>query len=137
MRLLLVYLGFINLYDSTINLHDSNRIHNACGKFVSNRRYETKEELDELSRNGGTVMGEAIKAYHGITATEEFKNLEWLRAKTRHDEAQALNNARKKAADAERMKLQCVIDEKDAKLADKDAELAELRLLLETLRNST
>ncbi|MCL1862392.1 MAG: Rpn family recombination-promoting nuclease/putative transposase, partial [Defluviitaleaceae bacterium] len=29
---------------------------------------ETEEELEELSRNGGAVMGEAIKAYRGVTA---------------------------------------------------------------------
>ena len=99
---------------------------------------ETEEELEELSRNGGAFMGEAIKAYHGITASEEFKNLEWLRAKTRHDEAQALSNARKKGAEAERKKFLGVIDaligEKDASIEEKNAENAELRAQLETLR---
>ena len=106
---------------------------------------ETEEELEELSRNGGTFMGEAIKAYHGITATEEFKNLEWLRAKTRHDEAQALSNARKKGAEAERTKFlgvidaligekDAVIEEKNTTIEEKNAENAELRAQLEMLR---
>ena len=98
---------------------------------------ETEEELDELLKNGGAVIGEAIQAYRGVTATEEFRNLEWLRAKTRHDEAQALGNARRK----ERELWQSVVAEKDtenadlrAHVAEKDAENADLRAQLETLR---
>jgi len=68
-------------------------------------------------------MGEAIKAYRGVTATEEFRSLEWLKAKTRHDESNALNTARKKGAEAERAKLQSVIDEKDARIAELEAQL--------------
>ena len=41
-------------------------------------------------------MTQAVEAYRGITATEEFKYLEILRARTRHDEAQALRNAERK-----------------------------------------
>ena len=54
---------------------------------------ETEEELEKLSQSGGAVMSEAIQAYHSVTATDEFKNLEWMRRKTAHDEAQALYNA--------------------------------------------
>ncbi|MCL2399572.1 MAG: Rpn family recombination-promoting nuclease/putative transposase [Defluviitaleaceae bacterium] len=82
---------------------------------------ETQEELDELSQNGGAVMSEAIKAYHGITITEEFRSLEWLRTKTRHDEANALSTARKK----ERAHWQGVVAEKDTIIADKDARIAD------------
>ena len=57
---------------------------------------ETEEELEALTKNGGDVMGEAIRAYRGVTATEEFRSLEWLRAKTRNDEANALSNAMKR-----------------------------------------
>ncbi|MCL2197552.1 MAG: hypothetical protein FWB80_01380 [Defluviitaleaceae bacterium] len=59
-------------------------------------------------------MGEAIQAYRGVTATEEFRSLELLRTKTRHDEAQALSNARRQ----EREKWQGVADERDAALAE-------------------
>ena len=82
---------------------------------------ETEEELVELSQSGGAVMSEAIQAYHSVTATDEFKNLEWMRRKTAHDEAQALYNARQE----ESAKWQDVIADKDAALADKDAALAD------------
>lgn len=40
-------------------------------------------------------MSQAINAYYTITASSEFREKERLRAKARHDEAQALQNARK------------------------------------------
>lgn len=39
-------------------------------------------------------MSQAINAYYTITASSEFREKERLRAKARHDEAQALYNAR-------------------------------------------
>ena len=42
-------------------------------------------------------MSQAINAYYTITASSEFREKERLRAKARHDEAQALHNARRKA----------------------------------------
>jgi hypothetical protein len=68
-------------------------------------------------------MGEAIQAYRGVTATDDFKNLEWLRSKTRHDEAQALNNARKQGANAEREKWQNLVKEQAAQIAGLQARL--------------
>lgn len=76
-----------------VNLINSN---NEKDLWLALFNAETEEELEELTRNGGDVMGEAIQAYRGVTSTEEFQSLEWLRAKTRHDEAQALGNARRK-----------------------------------------
>ncbi|MCL1876222.1 MAG: hypothetical protein FWF87_08210 [Synergistaceae bacterium] len=38
-------------------------------------------------------MNQAISAYHSVTASSEFRELERLRAKARHDEAQALYHA--------------------------------------------
>ena len=38
-------------------------------------------------------MNQAINAYYSITASSEFREMERLRAKARHDEAQALHNA--------------------------------------------
>jgi len=84
---------------------------------------ETEEELEELTKNGGAVMGEAIKAYRGVTATEEFRSLEWLRAKTRHDEANALSHARKQGAEEEREHWQGVVADKDALIAKLQAQL--------------
>lgn len=43
-------------------------------------------------------MSQAINAYYTITASSEFREKERLRAKARHDEAQALYNARKEIA---------------------------------------
>ena len=40
-------------------------------------------------------MSQAINAYYTITASSEFREKERLRAKARHDEAQALYNARR------------------------------------------
>ena len=56
---------------------------------------ETQEELEQLMKSGGEVMTQAVGAYHSITADKQFQYLENLRAKARHDEAQALSNARR------------------------------------------
>ena len=80
---------------------------------------ETEEELDRLITDGGDVMSQAIEAYRGITASEEFKYLEHLRSKARHDEAQAIRNAERR----EREKWQSVAEENE-RLRQ---ELAELR----------
>lgn len=42
-------------------------------------------------------MSQALNAYYTITASSEFREKEHLRAKARHDEAQALHNARREA----------------------------------------
>ena len=74
-------------------------------------------------------MVQAVEAYRGITATEEFQQLEWLREKTRRDEAQAIGNAERRGAlrgaETERQKWQGVVAEKDVVLAEKDTALAE------------
>jgi len=90
----------------------------------------TEEELEKLVSDGGEVMGQAVEAYRSITATEKFRHLEIIRERTRHDEAQALSNARRQGAADEREKLQGVINEKDAVINEKDAIIAELRAKL-------
>ena len=75
-------------------------------------------------------MSQAVEAYRGITATEEFKYKEALRARARHDEAQALSNA-KRQRDAH---WQAVVADKDAALADKDAENERLKSMLAELQ---
>jgi predicted transposase/invertase (TIGR01784 family) len=40
-------------------------------------------------------MAQAVEAYRSVSATEEFRQLERLRADTRHNEAAALGNARR------------------------------------------
>ena len=83
---------------------------------------KTECELEKLVSDGGEVMGQAVEAYRGITATDEFKNLEWIRRKTGHDEAQALFNAEKRRDEH----WQGVVSEKDALIGKKDALIAEL-----------
>jgi hypothetical protein len=66
-------------------------------------------------------MKQAIRAYHNITVTPEFKEMERLRSLARHNEASALRHARNE----ESKRWQSVGADKDAKLADKDAKLAD------------
>ena len=63
--------------------------------WLSLFKAETEEELDKLKEMEVPVMSQAINAYYTITASSEFREKERLRAKARHDEAQALHNARK------------------------------------------
>ena len=69
---------------------------------------------------GVTVMSEAIAAYRHVAASDKFIQIEKMRSKARHDEAQALSNARSQ----ERKLWQEVVADKDAALADKDAAIA-------------
>jgi predicted transposase/invertase (TIGR01784 family) len=84
---------------------------------------QTEEELEKLTVKGGEVMSQAVEAYREITATDRFKLLEISREMARHDEAQALSNARRQGAETERQKWQGVSDENE-RLRQ---ELAELR----------
>jgi predicted transposase/invertase (TIGR01784 family) len=59
---------------------------------------ETEDELKQIEALGVPIMEEAIVAYRSITATPEFREMERLRTKARHDEAQALFNERRKIA---------------------------------------
>jgi len=54
-------------------------------------------------------MSEAIAAYRHVAASDRFIQLEKARSKARHDEAQALNNARRE----ERAKWQGVAEENE------------------------
>jgi len=75
-------------------------------------------------------MNAAVQAYRHVAASPEFREIARLRSKARHDEAQALNNARRE----ERAKLQGVIDKKDAALAEQNAALAEQAALIAELQ---
>ena len=96
---------------------------------------ETEEELEKLVSDGGEVMGQAVEAYRGITATDEFKNLEWLRRKTMNDEAQAIYNAElrgeHRGEERANERWQDVVADKDAELAKQAALIAELQARLE------
>ena len=63
-----------------------------------------------------------LKAYRGVTATDKFRYLEILRERTRHDEAQAIGNAKRQEA----AKWQRVVADKDARIAELEAMLGQL-----------
>ncbi len=62
--------------------------------WLSLFKAETEEELEKIKGMEAPVMSQAISAYYTITASSELREKERLRAKARHDEAQALYNAR-------------------------------------------
>ena len=63
--------------------------------WLSLFKAETEEELEKIKEMEVPVMSQAINAYYTITASSEFREKERLRAKARHDEAQALHNAKR------------------------------------------
>jgi len=68
-------------------------------------------------------MNAVVQAYRHVAASPEFREIARLRSKARHDEAQALGNARKQGAEEEREKWQSVVDEQAALIAELQAQL--------------
>ena len=64
--------------------------------WLSLFKAKTEEELSKIEQLEVPEMNEAINAYRHITVTSEFREMERLRTKARHDEAQALYNAERK-----------------------------------------
>lgn len=62
--------------------------------WLSLFKAETEEELEKIKEMGVPEMEQAINAYYTITASSEFREMERLREKARHDEAQALYHAK-------------------------------------------
>jgi len=87
---------------------------------------ETEEELKKIEEMGVSFMSEAIRAYRHVAASPEFREIERVRSKARHDEAQAIYNAERR----EREKWQGVVTEKDAAIAELAARIAELETRL-------
>jgi len=92
--------------------------------WLSLFKAKTLEELNRINELGVPELSEAVGAYHTVTASSEYQELERLRVKAGHDEAQIIYNAEmrgekrgKKSADK---KWQSVV-------ADKDAEIAKLK----------
>jgi hypothetical protein len=94
------------------------------GLWLSLFGAHTEEELKKLEELEVPVMEQAIDAYRSITATDEFKEVARLRSLARHNEASALANARRQATERADAKWQGVV-------ADKDAEIARLRALID------
>ena len=56
----------------------------------------TEEDLEKIQAMEVPEMNQAINAYYTITTSPEFREVERLREKARHDEAQALYHAEQK-----------------------------------------
>ena len=65
-------------------------------------------------------MTKAVAAFRSVTASDEFKDLERIRARARHNEAQAIYNAEIRVAKERDEHWQGVVAEKDSALAEKD-----------------
>jgi predicted transposase/invertase (TIGR01784 family) len=63
--------------------------------WLSLFRADTEDELSKINALGVPVMKQAIDAFHSITVSPEFREIERLYAKARHDEAQALRHERR------------------------------------------
>ena len=59
---------------------------------------DTEEDLKQLNEMGVPELSDAINAYGSITASAEFQEIERMREKAAHDEAQALRNAEQRKA---------------------------------------
>jgi len=57
---------------------------------------QTEEELKKIEEMGVPVMSEAVAAYRHVAASDEYIQMERVRSKARHDEAQALSNAERR-----------------------------------------
>ena len=106
--------------------------------WLSLFKANTEEELKRIERLGVPELSEAINAYHNITTSAEFREMERLRIKASHDEAQALSNAErrgeKRGEKRANAKWKDVVAEKDVTLAEKEATLASKNAEIEKLR---
>jgi len=84
---------------------------------------ETEEDLVKLEALEVPVMNEAINAYRHVAASPEFHEVERIRARARHDEAQALKNAKISGYREADEKWQEVVADKDAIIAKLLAQL--------------
>ena len=102
---------------------------------------ETEEDLAKIDELGVPIMQQAIAAFRYVSATDEFKELEYLRSLARHNEASALGHARREGqregiaigAETEREKWQGVVTDLRDAVADKDAALAKQAAQIEEL----
>ncbi len=62
--------------------------------WLSLFKAETEEDIAKIEAMEVFTMQEAIEAYRHVAATDEFKEIERLRSRARHNEAAALRHAR-------------------------------------------
>ena len=93
---------------------------------------ETEEELKKIEAMGVTVMNQAIGAYRKVTATGEFRELERQRHYAALNRNSALYNAEMKGKAEGKAEGKAIADKEwQSVVADKDAEIANLRAQLE------
>ena len=73
--------------------------------WLSLFKANTEEELTQIAELGVTELSEAVTAYHNVTASYEFQEIERQRITTSLNEAQALNNAARKAEKAKALEI--------------------------------
>lgn len=90
--------------------------------WLSLFRAETEEDLEKIKKMGVPTMEQAINAYYSITASSEFREVERLREKARHDEAQALYHAEQKGI--AKGKIEGKIEGKQEGIVERNIEIA-------------
>jgi len=93
---------------------------------------ETEEELKKIESMGVSFMSEAVMAYRHVAASPEFREMERVRSKARHDEAQAIYNAEQRGEERANANWQGVVAEKDTTLAEQAALIAKLQTQIKT-----
>jgi predicted transposase/invertase (TIGR01784 family) len=111
--------------------------HNGLELWLALFKAKTEEDLKKIQGKGSLIMNEAIDAYHSVVSSSEFREMERLREKARHDEAQAIAVAVSKAVSKIEAKLadnEAKLADNEAKLAEKDAKIVKLYAEISTLR---
>ena len=90
----------------------------------------TQAELDKLATYRGKMMQEVIEAYTRITETEKFQELYWSHRMAKHDEAQAIADAKREVE----AKWAEELAEKDRKIVELDRQIAKLDTIAELKR---
>ena len=98
--------------------------------FLRMFKADTEEELEALENLEVDEMTQMVNAYRDIVKSPDYTDLERRRLMGAMDYNQAINNAELRGEARSDVKWQSVVSEKDARLADKDAEIARLRAQL-------
>ena len=125
---------------SKINAESSNN-DEILKLWLSLFKAESEKDLTDIESMGVDVLSKAVSAYRTVTTSDDFKELERIRARARHNEAQAIYNAEQKLNEhwqgivAEKDDhWQGIVDEKDDHwqgiVAEKDALIARLQAMI-------
>jgi len=100
---------------------------------------ESEEEFERIEKMGVPIMNEVIKAYRQVTASPEYREIERIRLRASHDEAQALYNMERTVTErwmGEVANRDAMIANRDAMIADKNAELARMEQKIALLKTT-